>query len=62
MYVGFNLITISSIIYTGNLFILLMGLYSIIVYHFIIISEEKFLASRFEMEYLDYKLGVRRYL
>ena len=62
MYVGFNLITISSIIYTGNLFILLMGLYSIIVYHFIIVSEEKFLASRFGMEYTDYKTDERRYL
>ena len=62
MYVGFNLLTMSSIIYTGNLYILLLGLYSVIVYHFIIMSEEVFLESRFGIEYTDYKKEVRRYL
>ena len=62
MYVGFNLLTISSIIYTGNLYILLMGIYSIVVYHFIILNEEKFLETRFGTEYSDYKREVRRYL
>ena len=62
MYIGFNLLTISSIIYTGNLYILLLGLYSIIIYHLIIVNEEKFLESRFGAEYSEYKAEVRRYL
>lgn len=62
MYVGFNLLTVSSILYTGNIYILLMGLYSIAVYHFIIINEEKFLETRFGRDYSDYKRKVRRYL
>lgn len=61
MYVGFNLLTISSMIYTLNIWIVLLGIYSIVVYHMIILSEEKFLENRFGKEYLDYKLKVKRY-
>jgi protein-S-isoprenylcysteine O-methyltransferase Ste14 len=61
MYVGFNLLTISSVLYIQNVFILLAGLYSICIYHFIILSEEKFLENRFGSRYLEYKAKVRRY-
>jgi len=62
MYVGFNLLTISSILYIQNIFIFLAGLYSICIYHVIILSEEKFLENRFGLKYLEYKAKVRRYI
>lgn len=62
MYVGIILLTIAPIIYTLNIFIILLGIYSIIVYHFIILKEEEFLENRFGKAYTDYKKKVRRYL
>jgi len=61
MYVGFNLVTIASVIYFVNPIILALGIYSILVYHLIILGEEKFLENRFGQEYLEYKRKVRRY-
>jgi protein-S-isoprenylcysteine O-methyltransferase Ste14 len=62
MYLGFNLITVSSVVYTLNYAILLISLYSIIIYHLIILAEEKFLEERFGEQYLEYKKKVDRYL
>lgn len=62
MYVGFDLLTISAIVYSTNFLIFFAGIYSIIVYHFIILGEEEFLKNRFERNYIEYKKNVRRYL
>lgn len=62
MYFGFSLLTISSILYTANIIVILLGIYSIIVYHLIILSEEKFLEHRFGYDYVKYKKNVRRYI
>jgi protein-S-isoprenylcysteine O-methyltransferase Ste14 len=62
IYLGFNLLTLSSILYTLNFWIILTGIYSIVVYHLIILGEEKFLESRFGQDYINYKRKVRRYL
>ena len=62
MYVGFNLLTISSIIYTNSIFISIIGIYSIIIYHFIIIGEEKFLERTFKSKFVKYKENVKRYI
>jgi len=62
MYLGFDLLTLSSIIYALNLWIIIPGFYSIIIYHFIILGEEKFLSNIFGTEYINYKKKVRRYL
>jgi protein-S-isoprenylcysteine O-methyltransferase Ste14 len=62
IYFGFNLITLSSIIYLSNPIILVLGIYSIIVYHLIIIGEEQFLEKAFGADYLEYKKKVRRYI
>jgi protein-S-isoprenylcysteine O-methyltransferase Ste14 len=62
MYVGFNLLTMASMIYTLNLWIVLPGLYSIIIYHFIIRGEENFLKDRFGESYQTYLTKVRRYI
>ena len=61
MYVGIHLWTISSIIYTQNWFILIIGIYSIIIYHFIVLGEERFLENRFGEEYSEYRKKVRKY-
>ena len=62
IYVGFNLLTIASILYLFNIIILLLGLYSIIIYHFIILGEERFMETRFGKDYIEYKQKVRRYI
>ena len=61
MYLGFNLWTIAAVIYTLNIFIILLGLYSIWVYHMIIRGEENFLEKRFGAEFINYKKKTRRY-
>ena len=62
MYLGFNLLTISSIIYTLHLVIIILGIYSIIIYHLIILGEEKYLSARFGDAFNYYKDTVRRYI
>ncbi len=62
MYVGFNLITLSSIIHFLSPWTIILGIYSIFVYHLIILGEEKFLEKRFGTNYINYKEKVRRYL
>ncbi len=62
MYVGFDLITIAAIIYTLHWIIIILGVYSLIMYHLIIKGEENFMTIRFGDEYKKYQLKVRRYL
>jgi protein-S-isoprenylcysteine O-methyltransferase Ste14 len=62
MYLGFNLLTISTMIYMLNLIIVLLGVYSILIYNLIIIGEEGFLDKRFGSDYSNYKKTVRRYI
>lgn len=62
MYLGVHLWTISAMIYTMNLWIIIFGIYSILIYHWIILSEERFLEKRFGKKYSDYKKKTRRYL
>ena len=62
MYIGLHLITLSSILYTFNLYVIAPGLYSFYVYHLIILSEEKFLSGCFGDKYSNYKQKVRRYI
>ena len=62
MYVGFNLFSLSSILFVNNLLVLILGIYSIFAYHLIIIGEEVFLEGRFKEIYIEYKKKVRRYI
>jgi len=62
MYLGFDLLTIASMIFAANWLILLLGIYSMAVYHFIILGEEAFLEKSFGEPYIKYKKTVRRYL
>jgi protein-S-isoprenylcysteine O-methyltransferase Ste14 len=61
MYVGFNLITISSMLFHFNILVSAMGIFSICIYHLIILAEEKYMERQFGQQYLDYLSRVRRY-
>ena len=62
IYFGFDLMTISSILFLLNPIIIATGVFSMLVYHLIIIGEEQFLEKAFGADYLEYKKKVRRYL
>jgi len=62
MYLGFDLMTLASMMYFFNPINIILGIYSIVVYHLIILSEEKYMESRFYEIYLKYKRNTGRYL
>jgi protein-S-isoprenylcysteine O-methyltransferase Ste14 len=62
MYLGLHLVTLSSMMHTSNWVVIILGIYSIIIYHYIILAEEKFLAETFGEQYSAFKRKVRRYL
>ena len=62
IYLGFDLMTFSSILFLLNPVIIVTGIFSMLVYHLIIIGEEQFLEQAFGADYLEYKKKVRRYL
>jgi protein-S-isoprenylcysteine O-methyltransferase Ste14 len=62
MYLGINLLTISAMIHTLNTLVIILGVYSIVIYHLIILEEERYLGTRFGADYMMYKKKVRRYL
>jgi len=61
MYVGFNFLTISAIIGQMSIIVIIFGIYSIIIYHSIILAEERFLKNKFFTDYEEYIKKVRRY-
>jgi protein-S-isoprenylcysteine O-methyltransferase Ste14 len=62
MYVGFDALTLAAILGTGNPVVLVLGVYSMVVYHFIIAGEERYLLSVFGTAYSQYKASVRKYV
>ena len=62
MYLGFNLLTVSSMIYILNFTTIILGLFSILTYHLIIKAEERFLGRRFGDDFLKYNSETRRYI
>jgi len=62
MYLGFDLMSLAAMLYFMKISILFLGVFCIIIYHLIILSEERFLGERFGREYLDFKSNVRRYI
>jgi protein-S-isoprenylcysteine O-methyltransferase Ste14 len=62
IYVAFNIISLSAIVYTSNIYVAILAIYGIYTHHLVTLSEEKFLAGRFGQKYQDYKKRVRRYL
>ena len=61
MYVGFDLLTLASIVYHANAYVAIAGLYSIAVYHLIILGEERYMGIQHGETYRDYRGRVRRY-
>ncbi|OIP95364.1 hypothetical protein AUK40_06040 [Candidatus Wirthbacteria bacterium CG2_30_54_11] len=61
MYLGFHLMTLSSMLYMHTVLISGLGLYSLIIYHFIILGEERFLTAAFGDSYKNYCQKVHRY-
>ncbi|MGC2165619.1 MAG: methyltransferase [Gallionella sp.] len=62
MYVGFDALSLAAMLGLCNLMVLVLGAYSILVYHLIIFGEERFLAATFGAPYAEYSGRVRRYL
>ena len=62
IYFGLHLLSLAAMLYTMNVYVFILGLYSFIIYHYIILAEEKFLENRFGADYIDYKKMVRRYI
>jgi len=68
MLMNINIVDRNSLEYSTILSfaILLIGLvfvvWSMIIYHFIILGEEQFMENRFGSEYMEYKKKRRRYL
>jgi protein-S-isoprenylcysteine O-methyltransferase Ste14 len=62
MYVGFDALTLAAMLGLGHPLVLVLGAYSILVYHLIIVREERFLAATFGAPYAEYGRRVRRYL
>ena len=61
MYVGFHALTIAAVLKTGSVVVLVLGIYSVLVYHRIILGEEDYLLSAFGEQYEGYRNRVRRY-
>jgi protein-S-isoprenylcysteine O-methyltransferase Ste14 len=62
IYVGFDALTLAAILGTGSPVVLVLGAYSMVVYHFIIEAEERYLSSVFGTAYAQYRASVRKYI
>lgn len=62
IYVAFITLSIAAILYTANIFTLILAIIATYTHHKIILGEERFLEKTFRSEYTSYKKTVRRYL
>jgi len=62
MYASFIFLNTATFLFLPSVLLLVVMLYGMLVHHFIILGEEKFLESEFGQEYLKYKARVPRYL
>lgn len=61
MYASFFFMNTATFLFLPSLLLLVVMLYGMIVHHFIILGEEKFLENEFGNEYRKYKARVPRY-
>jgi len=61
MYGSFIFLNTATFLFIPSLLLLAIMIYGMIVHHFIIMGEERFLAGEFGDEYLEYKSKVPRY-
>lgn len=62
MYVGFDLLNVSSILFFPVAVNLVLGVTGMVVHHFIILAEEKYMLAEFGDSWRQYAKEVRRYL
>jgi len=62
MYASFIFLNTATFLFLPSLLLLAIMLYGMVVHHFIILGEEKFLDGEFGDEYRKYKAKVPRYL
>jgi protein-S-isoprenylcysteine O-methyltransferase Ste14 len=62
LYTGIHFIAIASCLYFPDLINITFTIYGIVVHHYIIRGEEKFLQMRFGEHWENYRKKVRRYL
>jgi len=61
MYASFIFLNTATFLFLPSVLLLAIMIYGMVVHHFIILGEEKYLESEFGAEYLKYKLQVARY-
>ena len=61
MYASFIFLNTASFLFLPSILLLTVMIYGMVVHHFIILGEEKFLDGEFEDEYRKYKARVPRY-
>lgn len=62
MYASFIFLNTATFLYLPSILLLFIMIYGMIVHHFIILGEEKYLEKEFGEEYRNYKKRVPRYL
>ncbi|MBA4408833.1 MAG: hypothetical protein C0397_05360 [Odoribacter sp.] len=61
MYASFFFLNTATFLFLPSILLLIVMLYGMVVHHFIILGEEKFLEKEFGDEYKKYKARVSRY-
>lgn len=62
MYASFIFLNTAAFLFLPSILLLAIMIYGMVVHHFIILGEEKYLEGAFKDQYLDYKASVPRYL
>ena len=61
MYASFIFLNTATFLFLPSILLLVVMIYGMVVHHFIILGEEKFLEQEFGEEYRQYKTKVSRY-
>jgi protein-S-isoprenylcysteine O-methyltransferase Ste14 len=62
MYLGVYATLLAAVLYTMNPFLMIIGIYTVVVHHRIVLAEELYLQNAFGEQYSEYCHRVRRYL
>lgn len=62
MYASFIFLNTATFLFLPSILLLVVMIYGMVVHHFIIIEEEKYLESQFNEQYRQYKSSVPRYM
>lgn len=62
MYASFIFLNTATFLFLPSILLLAIMIYGMVVHHFIILGEEKYLENVFKDQYLSYKTSVPRYL